>query len=733
MYYRYRAYAINYLQIHSNNRKIGTQRRDYLNLMHKKIYIPIIAAVGIPLSVFLLCFYLPDTKDYLNSVISKAANKCRTIQTTTFIKSYHLKDANSVNGISLTSDGGYILAGGAMVNKYMSDNDAFIVKVDSTGKKEWANFVQSKNNVTSDPLVAKAGEDRGHTVAQMSDGSYILVSETNGFLTDELYEKQEFWGDILISKFDSGGQHIWTETLMGLSLDIPVNIFADDNGGFLLSAAIAEVGYEGADFLHHFIIGKFDSSGNKLWIKKTNLLSWDPLISDTKPNQGFLKDSGGNILLTGMITIPHEDNEDDIMAVIVKLDRDGKTIWAKSLEGIPAKIKGTDYRIRAGSFYAAGQTEDKGYLAFGLLSPIIIGSPRAKVAAPEYLAAIKLDENGNYKWAKTIGIGAPLTEFFTAKTKDDGFIFIKNYKAWNNKSDKDFTNYVKKTKNDKSESNNIDIEKGTIDFTEEADVNLNKILAIKTDSDFSVQWVKKIGIGKEFLGFDVESTPDQGIVIAGLHRNSTVREVNHGQTFYYDDALLVKLDANGRVRSDGGLISDYSAISAEDISAYITAADFTLETENDNELTINQQNPQILSAKVKTNDIRALKNYRATFCPLKSQTKTWAQINFGENKEIDTIAEGKSQKVDNELLPILKRVFKDVKLIDNIGGFSLEYVVGRLVTEEDIVAVQKELETLGYTTYEKDTDQLIMKKIGIMLVVGFSTNDRLRGIITVSF
>lgn len=731
------------MQIHSNNRKIGTQRRDYLNLMHKKIYIPIIAAVGISLSVFSLCFYLPDAKDYLSSVISKAANKCRTIQTTTFIKSYHLKDANSVNGISLTSDGGYILAGVAMVNKYMSDNDAFIMKVDVAGKKEWANFVQSKNNVESDPLVAEAGEDRGHTVARMSDGSYILVSETNGFLTDELYEKQEFWGDILISKFNSSGQHIWTENLMGLSLDIPVNIFADDNGGFFLSAAIAEVGYEGADFLHHFIIGKFDSSGKKLWIKKTNLLSWDPLIADTKPNQGFSKDNDGNILLTGMIPIPHENNEYDSgddseakrdnLAVIVKLDGDGKTVWAKSLEGISAKINGVASRVRAGSFYAIEQTSDKGYLAFGLLSPLIMGGPRAKVKPPEYLAAIKLDENGNYKWAKTIGIGAPLTGFFTAKTNDDGFIFIKNYKAWNNKSDKDFNNYMKKPKNDKSEPDNIDIEKGTIDFTEKADVNLNKILAIKTDRDFNVQWVKKIGIGKEFLGFDVKSTPDQGVVIAGLHRNSTIREVNHGQTFYYDDALLVKLDANGRVRSDGGLISDYSAISAEDISAYIAVTDFTLEIENHNELTVNQKNPQTSSANVKTNDIRALKNYRATFCPLKSQTKTWAQINFGENKQIDTIAEGKSQKVDKELLPILKRVFKDVKLIDNIGGFSLEYVVGRLVTEEDIVAVQEELETLGYTAYEKDTDQLIMKKIGIMLVVGFSTNDRLRGIITVSF
>ncbi|MEK9132166.1 MAG: hypothetical protein AAB606_00445 [Patescibacteria group bacterium] len=706
-------------------------------------------------SAVLICFVV------LVGVAEAATKKNKTgctgsVQSSGFIKSYNFKDSNLANSVSLTSDGGYALTGGAIINKYMSDGDAFIMKVNSEGKKEWANLIQTKNNITVDPLADKAGNDRGHAVTQLSDGSYILAGETNGFLNDELFEKQEFSGDVLISKFDAGGRHIWTETLRGLSLDIPVNIIADESGGFFLSAAVAEVGYEGADFLHHFVIGKFDGSGKKLWIKKTNLLSWNPLISDTKLNQSFLKDSDDNLLLTGMTEIPRENSEEgdksdsaekpikDKLAIIVKLNSNGETIWTKSLEGIPARIKGADYRVRAGSFYAVEQTEDKGYAIFGLLYPIITGEPRAKVAEPTFLAAIKLDKDGDLIWAKAVGIGAPLTGFFTTKTKDNGFVFIKNYKAWNNKSDEDFNNYVKAQKNaqkkqKKSESESdlgIDIEKQTIDLTEKADVNLNKILAIKTDRDFNVQWVKKIGIGKEFLGFDVKATPDQGVAIAGLHRKSTVREVTNGQTFTYDDALLVKLDVNGNAGAPAereGLISDYSAISAEDVSAYIKVADFTSEIKNYDELVINQQNPEILPTDIRTNDLCAFRNYETAICPLKSQAKTWAQVNFKNTKEIAGVAKGKSQEVHDEILPILKRVFKGVKVIDNIGGFSMEYTVSRLVTQKDIDAVQKELEALGYTTYEKDTDQLIMKKIGRMLVVGFSTNDRLRGIITVSF
>lgn len=678
--------------------------------------------------------------------IKKNKTTCEgSIQSSGFIKTYHFKDANSAYGVSFTSDNGYILTGGTIINKYMSDDDAFVLKVNSEGKKEWANLIQTKNSVTTDPLLEKVGKERGHAVTQLSDGSFILAGETNGFLTDELFAKQEFSGDVLISKFDAGGRHVWTQTLDGLSLDIPVNVFADDNGGFFLSAAIAEVGYEGADFLHHFVIGKFDGSGKKLWIKKTDLRPWDALIASSKTNQGFLIGHDGNILLTGMVTVLRENGDDpekkteDKLAVIVKLDGNGNTVWTKSLEGIPAKIKGVDYRVRAGSFYALEQAKDHGYLALGLLSPIITGGPRAKVAQPEYIVAIKLDENGNFKWAKAVGVGAPLNGFFTEQTKDGGFVFTENYKAWNNKSDEDYNNYVKKQKKASKKTRNdepalsYDEEKATIDLTEKTDVKLNKILAIKTDRDFNVLWGKKIGVGKEFFGFDVEATPDAGVVIAGLQRKSTFSEAEHGQTFYYDDALLVKLDVNGDVGTDSGLISDYSAISAEDVSAYIKIADFTPEIGTDNGLILTRQNPNITSFDAKTKDLSAPKKYVTGVCPQKIQTKSWAKKNFENTKKIDNIAKGKSQEVNGEILPILERIFDDVKLNDNIGGFSLEYTVSRIVTQEDIEAVRKELEALGYTTYEKDTDQLIMKKVGRMLVVAFSLSDRLRGIITVSW
>lgn len=678
--------------------------------------------------------------------IKKNKNICEgSIQSSGFIKTYHFKDANSAYGVSLTSDNGYILTGGTIINKYMSDDDAFVLKVNSEGKKEWANLIQTKNSVTTDLLLEKVGKERGHAITQLNDGSFILAGETNGFLTDELFAKQEFSGDALISKFDAGGRHVWTQTLDGLSLDIPVNVFADDNDGFFLSAAVAEVGYEGADFLHHFVIGKFDGSGKKLWIKKTNLRPWDALIASSKTNQSFLIDHDGNILLTGMVTVLRENGDDpekkteDKLAVIVKLDGNGNTVWTKSLEGIPAKIKGVDYRVRAGSFYALEQAEDHGYLAFGLLSPIITGGPRAKVAQPEYIVAIKLDEKGNFKWAKAVGVGAPLNGFFIEQTKDGGFVFMENYKAWNNKSDEDYNNYVKKQKKALKKTRNdepalsYDEEKATIDLTEKTDVKLNKILAIKTDRDFNVLWGKKIGVGKEFFGFDVEATPDAGVVIAGLQRKSTFSEAEHGQTFYYDDSLLVKLDVNGDVGTDSGLISDYSAISAEDVNAYIKVADFTPEIGTDNGLILTRQNPNIKSFDAKTKDLSAPKKYVTGVCPQKIQTKSWAQKNFENTKKIDNIAKGKSQEVNGEILPILERIFNDVKLNDNIGGFSLEYTVSRIVTQEDIEAVRKELEVLGYTTYEKDTDQLIMKKVGRMLVVAFSLSDRLRGIITVSW
>ena len=108
-------------------------------------------------------------------------------------------------------------------------------------------------------------------------------------------------------------------------------------------------------------------------------------------------------------------------------------------------------------------------------------------------------------------------------------------------------------------------------------------------------------------------------------------------------------------------------------------------------------------------------------CPLKFQAKTWAQTNFKNTKK-STQCKRKSQKIHEEILPILERVFEDVKLIDNIGGFSMEYVV-TLVTRTDIDAVQKSLKPWA-TQHMKRYRPADNEKIGTMLVVGFSTNDR---------
>ncbi|MEK7126534.1 MAG: hypothetical protein AAB848_00355, partial [Patescibacteria group bacterium] len=145
--------------------------------MHKKTYISVIAITGIFIAAFLL--YIPNTKNYLNSVIRTVKDKCKTVQTTTFIKSYRLKELTDTYGIVQTSDGGYAITGHTVNPSELCGYSMFWIKADSSGSKEWSKLY---NNCSSD----------GYAITQLTDGNYVAAGGISGeFITDEQQEVLE--------------------------------------------------------------------------------------------------------------------------------------------------------------------------------------------------------------------------------------------------------------------------------------------------------------------------------------------------------------------------------------------------------------------------------------------------------------------------------------------------------------------------------------------------------------
>ena len=125
--------------------------------MHKKIYIPVIAVIGIFVGAFLL--YLPNTRNYLNGVILAVKDKCKPVQTTTFIKSYRLKDTTDTYGIAQTKDGGYVITGHTVNPSELCGYSMFWIKANGNGNKEWSKLY---NNCSSEGRAVTERARRGN-------------------------------------------------------------------------------------------------------------------------------------------------------------------------------------------------------------------------------------------------------------------------------------------------------------------------------------------------------------------------------------------------------------------------------------------------------------------------------------------------------------------------------------------------------------------------------------------
>ncbi len=184
-----------------------------------------------------------------------------------------------------TSDGGFVVTGQVA---YMNTNDLGLAKFTSTGTLSWMislslsnssdfgySVIETSDNglvitgyTDTDILLTKfnssgthlwtktiggSGTEGGRSVIETSDGGLALVGYTNS------------WGagnyDIILCKLNSAGDLQWTRTLGGPEDDLGYCVVQSADGGFVISGYTENFGAVGGDN----ILAKFDGSGNYLW------------------------------------------------------------------------------------------------------------------------------------------------------------------------------------------------------------------------------------------------------------------------------------------------------------------------------------------------------------------------------------------------------------------------------------------------------------------------------------
>lgn len=411
--------------------------------------------------------------------------------------------AEALYGMTFTSDSGYIAVGITSSNDYdlngmgYGGQDGVIVKLDSTGKKEWVKTIGgNRDDALTKVTKSLEGDD------------YIIIGYTNskdGSLTGVEGPKSGSAG--LFLKYDTHGnqkiikKYTSSEPEQKGMLLFSVRPLSD--GGYILSGQEGVGSSVNLNDNFDGILIRIDSNGEEIWRKTYG-------GSNSELFEGAKETLDGNIVVVGRAFSSDGDvagmakGHND--AQIIKYDKSGNLLWKKSFGG-----RNDD------SFRDLIPTPDGGCIAVGY-SKSVDGDMAGIKRTPEGdmdATIVKYNQNGDMIWKKVIaGTG---TDYFLGIEPDrDGNYVITGFSASN---DYDF----------------MGMNNGAEDAV---------VVKIKDNGDtYTHIWTRTFGgSGAERLR-GIVSLPDGGYAIAG-NSNSTNGEFA-GKNKGGDDAMVVKFSEDG--------------------------------------------------------------------------------------------------------------------------------------------------------------------------------------------
>ena len=281
--------------------------------------------------------------------------------------------------------------------------DVFIQKLDANGNFLWAKQIGSSGSDIGYAIKID-GSGNVYTTgvfqssADFDPGAGVFILSTNG------------GDDVFIQKLDASGNFIWAKTFGGTASDFAYSITTDVSGnvfttGYFVglnadfdpSAGVFNLSSVGAEDI---FIQKLDASGNFLWAKR---------MGNTTNDIGYSisADGSGNVFTTGhfrsfvdfdpgagVFNLTSAGIED---IFIQKLDASGNFLWAIRMGSTQTDIGYGLSSDGSGNIYTTGffgQTVDfdPGAGVFNLTS-----------AASDDIFISKLDANGNFLWAVSMG------------------------------------------------------------------------------------------------------------------------------------------------------------------------------------------------------------------------------------------------------------------------------------------------------------------------------------------
>ncbi|TGK15730.1 hypothetical protein EHO61_14270 [Leptospira fluminis] len=287
-------------------------------------------------------------------------------------------------GVTTDSSGNVYAAGtttGSLDgNAQIGSQDAYVVKYDTNGNKQWTRTLGvggsslSTNGVASDSL----------------QNVYILGS------TSVSLDGQAFSGtsDLFLSKYDTNGNKLWTRLLgPSGSAALPMGITTDPfNFVYVTGYTNGNLDGNVLTGLYDLFLTKYDPNGVRLWTRTLGVSG-----AHTQSDAVTL-DSSNSIYLTGYTTGNLDGN---VLAgaqdlIVVKYDANGNKQWTRQLGlSVASEVGNGITTDMLGNIYATGNTN---------------GNLDGQTLTGTYaFFVVKYDNQGAKQWTRLLGTGGTFT------------------------------------------------------------------------------------------------------------------------------------------------------------------------------------------------------------------------------------------------------------------------------------------------------------------------------------
>ena len=241
--------------------------------------------------------------------------------------------------------GGYIFAGMTQsadgdiaAGKYHGGGDAWIVKVDDSGKIQWQQ------------ILGGSGFDCANMIITTPDSCYLMVgitSSKNGDLASNSGKS-----DVWMVKLNARGKILWSKTCGGAGEDWGMNAINATDGGFLVTCYTNSKndvvnGYHGGGDLWLLHIS---NDGQLLWQKAFGGPGYDYASSIAATTDG------GYVFCGTTQEVTHSANATKLQHFWVqKITHSGEPVWQSTFGGERFHIARTVHALDNGNFLVTGQ------------------------------------------------------------------------------------------------------------------------------------------------------------------------------------------------------------------------------------------------------------------------------------------------------------------------------------------------------------------------------------------